>query len=258
MTFPWQKNNFFRQTWFPIMSKGTPLLLLSTRPGKHPWNSMKISLVEAKAYEEVRFLCRKMGKDLEIERSNTSDWHEFIKKISSRNFIVLGSPFANPLCNKLWEELKNEQLPFDFKSEKRKFTLLKKEGNGIKKKGELNLHYFTLNDLEYKPKLNISAGKYYEDVRWNEDYGLIVRSNNPFDENKEKKMILAMGCHSVGTYGAINMMTNEKWVKELYKKTGNRDFALLVKFSFIEGNLNEKKILVHFDLSTKKTTVFPG
>lgn len=241
------KMRSYRKLWKPMMREKRALIVFSTRSFKLPWNTARISFTEAEAYEEVHLLCRQLGIKLEIERSNVPLEEKIMQKLKSHNLIILGSPAANLICEEIWNKLKQDtKHPFEFFIEKPSEKFTKRDGSEITV-DEMNKQYFKLGKEEYLPELDKNVP--YEDKRWVTDYGVIVRYSNPF--NKEKEIILAMGCHGFSTYGAMSMMTNINNAKELLDKTQNKNFMALVKFGLTGNKIISKTILHNFDITSK-------
>ena len=53
------------------------------------------------------------------------------------------------------------------------------------------------------------------------DYGLVIRTSNPFVESTQRRLVILSGCHTFGTIGAARFMVESKLPKG--------DFAVVIK-----------------------------
>lgn len=113
------------------------------------------------------------------------------------NLVLIGGPITNPKTKKVMERIKN--LPYEFRG----YALTRKNSEKL-----------------YETKFSS------DDSSIDEDYGLIVNCQNPY--NYEKRVIILAGCRNFGCYiGAEQLVTMKKNDLNLISSTS--DYAIVVK-----------------------------
>lgn len=203
----------YRKLWEPFLKESKSLVVVSTRPGPHARSTLRVSFTEMEGYVEVSKLLSELGSNARVVTDEISP-----DEVRSNNLIILGSPAANRVSDMIWQEISGK-LPFVF---------------------HLPEQSISIGDRSYIPKED-SEGVLET------DYGLIVKSRNPF--NQLKSMVIALGCHGLSTYGTMSLMTELESVKGIVKSTQDADFVALVQFQLKGNRIISSKILESYVLA---------
>lgn len=245
----WWHSRNIRKFWQEILDDKEALLILSTHSKKRPWNTYRISFTEAEAYEALHHMFEKIKIRLKIQQSDNESpiSPSAISNLESNNLVVFGSPSANPISKDLWDKIQQEvNHPFEFCKERPEVEFIM--ANNEVKKISLNKQFFRKSDSKWDFMPILDEQAVYEDKRWISDYGIILKTNNPY--NHDKTLIMAMGCHGVGTFASVKMITNQTRIQRILKE-GNSNFLLFLKYDFSNQTVVKESILYKYDLSTK-------
>ena len=134
--------------------------------------------------------------------------------------IVIGSPHAHKLCQRIVTSPKISLLPFRFElNEKGKCINVYQD-----EKGEWSAHPF-----ESFPDSTVGAS--FQENMPEEDYGIILRITNPMDASGQNKVLILGGNHGFGTESAINFVAEKERVKSLHDIVQEDDFEALFQAS---------------------------
>ncbi len=141
--------------------------------------------------------------------------------------IVIGSTHANSLCKEIMDEVK-PPYRFHADEESHKCIQIYQDENG---------------ELTDKPKSSIP-----DDNKLNRDYGIILRSANPFDtrnvERSEKRKVLILaGNHGFGTESAIRFVSNPECIQLLLDMVKESDFEVFFQANIHGQRVEELKIM---------------
>lgn len=209
----------FKKIWKPFVSEKSVDIYLSTRKGPNPWSTPRVSFIEVIAYNKCSLLLKKLGVETNLKKSN--DYN--LEEVKNNNIIVIGSPVANGVSKLVWENIINDH-PFTFEMNDHPVTITEDDKEITI---NMNEYFFKFKTNSYKPELDEDLK--FNERRWKSDYALILRYRNPL--NKEKALFLLMGCHGFSTLGAMNFLLDKTYSSKILKATGNKDFALLIKFN---------------------------
>ncbi len=130
--------------------------------------------------------------------------------------VIIGSPHANRLCERIMLSSKIPRLPFRFEmNEKGKCINVYQDETG---------HWFE------KPIISFPSSQ--KDITTSsdileEDYGIILRITNPFDASGKNKVLILAGNHGFGTESAINFVADNERISFLHEKVQSCDFEAL-------------------------------
>lgn len=154
---------------------------------------------------------------------------EFPEFDRTKNLIVLGSKHANQLCKQIMEHESLNNPPYQFKTREDKY--------GEKEK------YIDVSKIEYPKKDEIIENLDVELPVLTKDYGLLLRTNNPFDEEKRNKVLILGGNHGYGTEAALQFISDPKRIKDLRDQVQDNDFEALFRAEFRDKKLVNIKIV---------------
>jgi hypothetical protein len=126
----------------------------------------------------------------------------FPPNLNNTNIIVFGGPLSNNITKRIMAD-KNE-------------TYLKFKDHSI-----IN----TITNEIFEPEI--------QDDRVIKDFGIIIKTNNPF--NKDKKCIVIAGCYDYGTYLASRVLVTPDNVKKILKSVKDDDFEIIVSGEILNG-----------------------
>jgi len=123
-------------------------------------------------------------------------------QVTTNNILMIGGPSSNELAKEaltLWApRLKVEQAVVDNKSS---LTVLGKR----------------------------YQSRYLPDGVVQQDYGLVVRTSNPFSSNPRLSATLVMGSHGIGTGGAARLLVDKHMIKQLLTLVPSDSFVAVVR-----------------------------
>jgi hypothetical protein len=130
--------------------------------------------------------------------------------------VIIGSPHANRLCERIMLSSKIPRLPFRFEMNER--------GKCI------NVYQDEVGHWLEKPIISFPSSQKDTTASSDileEDYGIILRMTNPFDASGKNKVLILAGNHGFGTESAINFVADNERVSSLHEKVQNCDFEAL-------------------------------
>jgi len=71
--------------------------------------------------------------------------------------------------------------------------------------------------------------RYLPDGVVQQDYGLVVRTSNPFSSNPRLSATLVMGSHGIGTGGAARLLVDKHMIKQLLTLVPSDSFVAVVR-----------------------------
>lgn len=139
--------------------------------------------------------------------------------------IILGSPHANDFCKRIMLHSKMD-LPYKFGVRERK--------NQDKEEKCVKEEKFIISEVcgqvvRSYPDENTSSQYPEAPGKLDEDYGVLARFANPFDNKSENKVLILAGNHGLGTAAAIEYVLTTKYIEELRGHVGDKDFEALFK-----------------------------
>lgn len=190
----------FKKLWKPFLNDKQIIVILTTRPGPHKSSTPRVSLNELQSYSVLNTQFSKFNIKVIPQSTDLS-----MDELKKNNLIVLGGPSSNEIARRIWLQIQSF-IPFSFDYENHIIH-------------DINSKYEPLLDSEGKLKV---------------DYGLLIRMKNPY--NREKSILLSMGCHGYSTSGSIEALTRLQYAKQIIKQAGIKDFISLLKFD-IDNNI---------------------
>jgi len=123
-------------------------------------------------------------------------------QVTTKNVLLIGGPSSNELAKEalaLWApRLKVEQAEVD------------------------NENYLMVLDNYYR-------SIYSPDGVVQEDYGLVIRTSNPFSSDPRLSATLVMGSHGIGTGGAARLLVDKHLIKQLLALVPPDGFVAVVR-----------------------------
>lgn len=195
----WIRNHKHRKMWQSFFNEKEVTVVLTTHDGPYVRSSPRISFYEMEAYVKLQ----KVFASLKIKLKPVSS-EANIRETSTKSMIILGGPKSNKLCSIIYNKIQN------------------------------NLHYkIDIVSQSIKSLNNEYIPEFDSEGRITIDYGIIIKTVNPF--NSEKNVLLAMGCHGLSTYGLMENILNKKKLKIFLEKIQEDYYVALVKFTYREG-----------------------
>jgi hypothetical protein len=213
-----------RVLWGPLLDRSQIGVVLTARNGPFPRNTQKVSLNETRAFAELSVLLQNFGSSVELLSSDTD-----VSSLKDKHLVLLGGPNANQVTDKAWQMIQKQgQLPVSLS---RRFR---------QENEERSAQTIQIGNQTYHPEYD-SAGYVIR------DYGIILRTKNPFDNSRSKYLILAFGCHGHGTYAAVSSITQEKLITAIQRKAGSDDFVALVQVELQNHEIVKTSVLNSFN-----------
>lgn len=178
------------------------LTAITIRRVKCPRSPGRTSVAEMEAFIGLKPIIKdKMEFKLVLEDDVYED----------KNLLVLGSPVANATSRRAFQKLKKLPLELDLV-----YDPTPSNPRNIR----------MLNHQPYN-------AEYFGDGTVKRDYALIVKCQNPFPKNTNKKIIILAGLHAPGTKVAASALSG-KISKEIWKKVKSNDFYAIIKVDMNE------------------------
>ena len=199
----------WRKLWRAFLGKDLGILL-TTREGPLRRSTRRISFAEARVVTDFIPLFHSLNV-----RYNLLDQEEMAtSSLGNWNLFVLGGPAVNQAARRI-VELIQTMLPF----------IWRYDPVGI-----------SIADRVYEPSYEPGTGKVVQ------DYGVIIRIANPYDNSRQHWVMLVMGCHGFGTEGTARVLRENQLSQELVNEVGDKSFVAIVAVGVRDGSY-----LVHIE-----------
>jgi len=164
---------------------------------------------------ELKSTWTKHFKDLDMDINMSPSVESTTTDIPDENLLVIGGPFHNKVCKDILATL-GDKLPFYWQT----------VGNE-----DAVLHYKHEGKTDtYTPLLTTDGTKSY----YSRDYAIIVNIKHPNVENK--RIILLIGCRSIGCYGGAVFFSQH--LNKIKLSNLSDEYALIVKVNGEEDQLS--------------------
>ncbi len=163
---------------------------------------------------ELKSTWTKNFKDLEINVNMSPSINTLNTDIPDENLLVIGGPFHNKVCKNILDFF-GKKLPFYWKTVGDEDAVLHFEHDG--------------KTDTYTPLLTSDGTRSY----YSRDYAIIVNAKHP--NVKNKRVILLIGCRSIGCYGGAVFLS--KHLNKVKLKDLGDEYALIVKVNGEEDQL---------------------
>lgn len=189
------KSRAWRKLWAVFLGKDLGIVL-TTREGPLPRSTKRISFAEARVVTDLIPLLHSLSiryillDQEELAASSPGNW----------NLLVLGGPSVNETARRMIDIIQTA-LPFSWKL----------EPVGI-----------SIANRVYEPSYDSVSKKVTQ------DYGVIVRVPNPYDNSRQRWVVMVMGCHGFGTEGTAQVLRERHLSQELVKAVGDKPFVAIV------------------------------
>jgi hypothetical protein len=183
-------------------------IIVPTRPKSFTEISLHSGFSDMKAASKVEALVSSLSKGAE-ERVVICE-ADFASDKLEDDIVLVGGPISNSLTKRLMQDA---GLPLTFVNH----TLV-----NTRQKKEYLARFDERNDCV-------------------EDYGLVIKARNPYNEKSE--FMLIAGCYGYGTYAASRAITNIKIIKEILRKVQSKNLALVVSTYVVKGTPQKPKVV---------------
>jgi hypothetical protein len=139
--------------------------------------------------------------------------------LEDETLIIIGSPNAHKFCRRILSSPKLAQIPFRF---------------GVNEKGKcINCYQDETGKWSDKPIISFPSesenGSDQDDIE--EDFGIILRMDNPRDASNNNKILIMGGNHGLGTESAVKFVTDKDRIKLLNEFVKGQDFEAIFQAS---------------------------
>jgi hypothetical protein len=193
-------------------------------PTSRPGHTPLLSYNETVVFVKLRDRLSEFGEKTVLLHGGIEDLQT--KKIYIPEFpddetlIIIGSPNANKLCQRILASPKLAPMPFRFeKNEMGKCINVYQDETGK----------WSEKPITCLPALAEKPDEQVEDIE--EDYGIIIRITNPRDVSEKNKVLIMGGNHGLGTESAVNFVLDQERVSRLDELVQEQDFAAVFQAS---------------------------
>jgi hypothetical protein len=193
----------WRKLWKMFLGQDLGILL-TTREGPLRRSTRRVSLAETKVVTTLIPLLHSLSiRYVLLDQDEVAT-----RSLGNWNLLVLGGPGVNEASRRI-TELIQVALPFSWGFEPVSVNIANRT---------------------YAPSYDPGTEKVIQ------DYGVIVRTLNPYDSSRKHWVLLIMGCHGFGTEGAAQVLAERRLSHELLDAVGGRPYVAIVSIRIQDGN----------------------